>query len=112
MHERDEIGVVEEVAELGLDVAVVDVDRDGPDLPRREHRLDPLGAVVGVDPHVIADPDPTGREVVGQPSRAFVELAVGEAAVVGDDGLTVRGDIGDGFEQVCEVPLLRHGRSP
>ena len=44
--ERDHVGVVEEVAQLLLDVAEVDVHDAAPHLVDREHRLDPLDAVV------------------------------------------------------------------
>ena len=42
VHQRDEIRVVEEVAQLLGDVAVVDVDRDRPRLVAAEHRFDPF----------------------------------------------------------------------
>ena len=42
VHERDEVGVVEQVAQLGLDVAVVHVDRDRAQLVGGEDRLDEL----------------------------------------------------------------------
>ena len=45
VHERDEVGVVEEVAQLGFDVAVVDVDRNRAQLVGGEDRLDELVAV-------------------------------------------------------------------
>jgi len=50
-------------------------------------------------------------EVVRQAGGPFVELTVGESAIFGDDGLTVGGDVGYRFEQVCEVPLVGHGRT-
>ncbi len=50
VHERDEIRIVEEMLEFALDVAVVDVDRDGPDLERREHSFEVLGAVEEIQP--------------------------------------------------------------
>ena len=52
--ERDEVGVLEEVAQLLLDVAEVDVHDARPDLVDREHRLDPLDAVRREDADVIA----------------------------------------------------------
>ena len=42
--EADQVGVVEQVAELVLDVAVVDVDPDRAQLEDRPERLDPLDA--------------------------------------------------------------------
>ena len=47
--QRHHVGVVEEVVELALDVAVVHVDVDRADLDDREHRDDVLDAVLGVD---------------------------------------------------------------
>ena len=64
VHEHpDHVGVVEQVAQLVLDVAVVDVDRDGPELEGGEHRLEVLGAVGQVDADVVAGPDALGSQV-------------------------------------------------
>ena len=82
--ERDEVGVVEQVAQLLDDVAVVDVDRHRARLEAAEHRFDPLGAVERVDADVLAGQHADVAEVVRDPVRALVELAVGEAAVAGD----------------------------
>ena len=73
--ERDEVGVVEQVAQLVDDVAVVDVDRHGARLEAAEHRLDPLGAVERVDADVLARLDAHVAEVVREAVRALVELA-------------------------------------
>ena len=48
-HQRLGPGVLEDVAQLVGHVPVVDVDRRHPGLERTDHRLDPLGAVPGVD---------------------------------------------------------------
>ena len=83
--QRDEVGVVEEVAQLLDDVAVVDVDRHRARLEAAEHRLDPLGAVERVDADVLAGQHADVAEVVRDPVRALVELAIREAPVAGDD---------------------------
>ena len=58
----DEIGVVEEIAQLLDDVAIVHVDRHGAGLEAAEHRLDPLRPVERVDADVLAgDTRPTSR---------------------------------------------------
>ena len=54
--QRDEVGVVEQVAQLVGDVPVVDVDRHRAGLEAAEHRLDPLGAVHRVDADMLAGP--------------------------------------------------------
>ena len=84
VHEGDEIGVVEEVAELGLDVAVVHVHGNRAQLVGREDRLDERVAVHAVDADVIALADALRLEVVRQPVRPLLELGVG-AGLVGDD---------------------------
>ena len=61
-----EVGVVEEVAQLVLDVAEVHVHRDGPDLVGGEHRLDPLDAVRAVDADVVAGLDALRRSGGGR----------------------------------------------
>ena len=73
--QRDEVGVVEEVAQLLDDVAVVHVDRHRARLVAAEHRLDPLGAVERVDADVLARLDADVEQVVRDPVRALVELA-------------------------------------
>ena len=103
--QRDEIGVVEQVAELLHDVAVVHVDRDGPGLETAEHRFDPLRAVEGVDADVLTRQHADVAQVVRDPVRALVELPVGQAAFAGDHRGPVRHGVGDGFEQVGEVEL-------
>ena len=82
--QRDEVGVVEEVAQLLDDVAVVHVDRHRAGLEAAEHRLDPLGPVERVDADVLAGQHADVAQVVRDPVRPLVELAVGEAAVAGD----------------------------
>ena len=74
-HRRHDIGVVVQVDELVLDVAVVHVDRNGAQLVRREHRLDELDAVVRVDRDVLTLTDAVRREVVRQPVRPLLQLA-------------------------------------
>ena len=49
MHERDQVRVVEQVPQLVLDVAVVDVDGHRAQLVRGEQRLDGLDRVARVD---------------------------------------------------------------
>ena len=83
--ERDEVGVVEEVAQLLVDVAVVDVDRHRAGLEAAEHRLDPLGAVERVDADVLAGPDADVAEVVRDRFARSSSSRVGEAAVAGDE---------------------------
>ena len=51
--QRHDVGVVEEVVELPLDVAVVHVDVDGADLHHGEYGDDVLDAVLGVDADVV-----------------------------------------------------------
>jgi hypothetical protein len=49
VHERDEVGVAEQVSQFPLHITVVDVDRDRAQLVRREHRLQRLDGVSRVD---------------------------------------------------------------
>ena len=78
--EGDEVGVGEQVAELVLDVAEVDVDPHGPQLEHGPRRLDPLGAVQRVDADVVPGADPLGGEVVGQAVGPLLHLGVGAGA--------------------------------
>ena len=104
MHERDEIGVVEQVPQLGFDVAVVDVDRDRAQLVRGEDRLDELVAVERVDADVVAGPDALRGEVVREAVRVLLELARTSAPVADDDRDPVGDRVGDVFDEICDVP--------
>ncbi len=72
--QRHHVGVLEEVVELALDVAVVDVDVDRADLDDGEHGDDVLDAVLGVDADVVARADALGQRGSGRacwsPTRA------------------------------------------
>ena len=99
----DTVGVVVQVAQLVVHVAVVDVDRHCADLEAGEERLDPFGAVHRVDRDVITRPDTDRRKVIGESVRSLVELGVGPALIAGDQRGAVRRGIGHFLEQIGEV---------
>ncbi len=103
--ERLEVGVVEEVRELLLDVPEVDVHPDRTDLEDRPGRLDPLDRVEGVDADVVARPDPVRRQVVGEPVRPLLHLGERAALALAHEVLAVAEVIGGVLEQVGEVEL-------
>ena len=79
----------------------------GADLVDREQRLDPLDAVRGEDPDVVAGLHAEIGERVREPGRALVELAVGDLAARVDEREPV-GHLVDGeLEQVGEVVVAR-----
>ena len=106
-HHGDGVGVLPQVAQLVVAVAVVGVDRDEPDLDRGEGGLQVLGRVVEVDGHLVllrgAEVEQELRDAVG----AAVELAPGDVAFTlrhGDRlGLYVRHRLPD----VCVVPVTQ-----
>ena len=106
VHQRLEVCVCQEVAELVLDVAVVDVDPDGTQLEDGPGRLDPLDRVVGVDPHVVPRPDAPGGQVVGQPVGPGLHLRVGPALPLGDQVVPLGIGVDGCLEQIGEVELL------
>ena len=75
MDDRLEVGVGEEIAELGLHVAVVHVHRHRAELERGEHALEVLVAVEEPQPDVVARDDALRGEHMGQSRRALVEVA-------------------------------------
>ena len=105
--ERLQVGVGQQVAQLVLDVAVVDVDPDGPQLEDGPGGLDPLDRVVGVDPDVVPRPDPLGGQVVGQLVGPRLHLGVGAPLAVGDEVLPFWIGVDGRLEQVGEVELHR-----
>ena len=74
-----QVGVGEQVAQLVLDVAVVDVDPHRPELEDGPGRLHPLDAVQRVDPDVVAGPDAVVGQIVGEPVGPLLHLGVGAA---------------------------------
>ena len=78
--EADESRVLVEVLQLTGRVAVVDVDRHGPDLEASEHALDVLGAVGELEADPISGADAGTFEVVGKAVGAVVQLGVTEPA--------------------------------
>lgn len=89
MHQRDHVGVVEEVLQLALDVAEVDVYQDGARLHDAQHRDHDLDAVSAVQPDLVVLLDALVEEVVRQAVRLLLELCVGELLVAADEGDTV-----------------------
>ena len=94
--------------QLLLDVAVVDVEGHGARLVGAQHALDVLVAVVEVQREVVLPRLPRRQRValalaaepgvdqqVGQPPRAHLQVAPGEAAARGDDRLALGNDGGD-----------------
>ncbi len=102
MHQRDHVGVVEQVLQLALDVAEVDVDQDGARLDDAEHRDDDLDAVAAVQADLVVLLDALVDEVVGEAVGLLLQLGIGQLFVAADEGDTVRhsvdgvlGKIGD-----------------
>ena len=103
VHQGHQVGVGEQVAELVLDVAVVDVDPHRPELEHGPGRLHPLHAVEGVDAHMVTGPDPVVGQIVGEPVGPVLHLGVGAAVPVGHQVLPVAEGVNGGLEQISEV---------
>jgi hypothetical protein len=104
-----EVGVPDEVAELVLDVAVVDVDPHRPDLEDGPQGLDPLDAVQRIDADVVAGLHAGLRQVVGEPVGPLLHLGVGAALPLRHEVLAVAEVVDAVLEEVGEVVL--HGDS-
>ncbi len=108
-----EVGVVDHVAELGGDVAIVDVHRYRPRLVAADHGLGPLGPVVGEDADVGAGGNTRGGQVMGEPVGPLVELAVGEAFGPRHQRQAVGDGVDHHFEQIGQVePPRTHRLTP
>ncbi len=108
--DRHQVRVVAQVPQLGLDVAVVHVHRDGPQLVQGHHALDPLGTVVRVDPYVVADAHTGVTQVVSQPVRPFLDLGERAPGVTDHERAAVGMKIDNRLEKVREVVM--HGHPP
>ena len=105
--EGEEVGVVEQVEKLVLDVAVVDVDGHGAGLEAPEHDLDPLGAVPRLDADMVTGADTSLDQMVGDAVGALVELGVGATGLAGDQRVAVGHRVDDDLEEVGEVERLQ-----
>ena len=101
--QQDEVGVADHVPPFGFAVPVVDVPRPGAQLVRRAQRLERLDRVPRVQPAVLARPDPDAGQVVREPVRALVKLAIGHLPVAADHRGTVAEQVGGMLEEVGEV---------
>jgi hypothetical protein len=86
MHQCDHVGVLEQVAQLSLDVAVIDVDQDRPGLHDPEHRDDDLDAVAAVEADLVALLHAPADQVVGEAVGLVLQLGVGDLLVAADQG--------------------------
>ena len=127
-HERDRVGVVEQVRELGADVPVVHVHRHRAELLRREERLEVLGRVHAHDRDLVVGPDAGVAQHAREPRRPIVELGERQPALAADDRDPIGPELGDGAprarkgtvghaeqgirrrDEVSEARLLGHPR--
>ena len=90
VHQRDHVRVLEQVPQLALDVAEVDVDQDGARLDDAQHRDHDLDAVAAVQPDLVVLLHALVEQVVGEAVGLLLQLGVGELFVAGDQGDAVR----------------------
>ena len=103
MHQRDHVGVLEQVPQLALDVAEVDVDQDGAGLDDAEHRDDDLDAVPAVQPDLVVLLHALVDQVVGEAVGLLLQLAVGQLVVAADQGDAVWHGVDGVLGEVCNV---------
>ena len=95
--------IVVQIGQFGVDVAIVDVDRDRTNLEAPEQTLDELDAVAHVQSNVIAGPDTDTRQVAGDAIRALVQLDVGATTAIAHERRAVRNQIRDALVQICQI---------
>src|SRR5207244_3008087 len=83
---------------------VVDVDRGGADLARRDDRHGRLDGVVRVQPDMVPRANTQPRKVMGKPVGTLLELGVGHLPATADQGDPVTEYIDGMFKEVGEVP--------
>ncbi len=105
----DSVAVVEQVAQLAGDVAVVDVDGCRSELEAGQHRLDVLGAVLEVERDVVAPCDAQAGEVVCQAVRPLLQLGIGASLLTADDCCPLGDEIAGLLPEVGEGERLGGG---
>ena len=105
-HDRAHVGVVEQVAQLVLDVAVVDVDRHRAELERGEHALrGTRSSCRGSSATWSPAPTPRAASACARRVGALVGLGERQAPVAAHERLVVGHGVGDPLPQVGEVEL-------
>ena len=90
VHQRDHVGVIEQVAQLRFDVAVVDVHQDRAGLHNAQHRDHDLDPVAAVKSDLVVLLHAVGDEIVREAVRLFLQPGIGDLFVPADQGDTVR----------------------
>lgn len=108
VHQRDHVGVVEQVAKFALHVTEVDVHQDGARLHDAQHRDHDLDAVAAVQADLVvllhALIDQVVREAVG----LILQLGVGQLLIAADNGDTVRHGVDGVLGEIGNIQ--GHGR--
>ncbi len=104
-HDGLDVGVTPQVDELGVDVAVVGVDRHQRGLEAGEQRLDVLRAVVQVLGDLRLASEPGAEEAAGDAVGAAVELSPGAHLVAAEHGREVGLEPGELLPHIGEVPV-------
>ena len=111
-------GVVQQIQQLLVHVAVVDVERRQPRLERAEHAFQVLVAVVEIEAQVVlarlevlervatrvAAVAPHRKEM-RETIRALLKLPIGQAPVAKDDGVAVGNGVGNGVEYGSQIEV-------
>ncbi len=108
----DGVGVLPQVAQLVVAIAIVRVDRDQPDLDRGEGGLQVLGRVVEIEGDLVllhrAEVEQELRDAVGP----TVELAPGDVALALRHGDRLWLHVRHRLPDVCIVPVAQSDHSP
>ena len=119
------VGILEEVEELVVDVAVVHVEGRDARAVGAKHRLEVLGRVEETESHVVLarlvvlergplDPAPEAVRVehARQPAGVLRQATVGQASRRGDDRLAVGVGRGERLEDEREVHAGQRSKKP
>ena len=108
VHQSDHVGVVEQVAQFTLDIAVVDVDQNGAGFDDAEHRDDDLDAVAAIQADLVVLLDAVVDQVVRQPVGLLLELGEGDLLVPADDGHAVGHGVDGVLGEISDVEGHEH----
>lgn len=103
VHQGDEAGIVAEVAELGVDVPVVDVDGNGGQFEGREHHLEVFAPVGELHADEVARSDAGLIEATSKSVRPLIERGVREPACPVEHCKLIGNGVDHRFEQVGQV---------
>ena len=106
MDTGNHIGIVEDIQQFLLDIAVIYVDRHRPNFKAGQHTLEVFIAVIQVQANMITRPDTLLCQVMGQLVGASIQLRKTESLIPANQSGSVRHLVCHLFKQIRDIKMV------